>query len=66
MKICVYGKIPREEAPVLQGFRTPAASATTSELQAGNGLPGAPVTASMSDGCAVTRVEPWNTSVSHP
>ena len=35
---------------MLQGFRTPAASATTSEPQAGNGPPGAPVTASMSDG----------------
>ncbi len=35
---------------MLQGFRTPAASATTSEPQVGNGPPGAPVTASMSDG----------------
>ena len=26
----------------------------------GNAIPGAPVKASMSDGYAVTRVEPWN------
>ena len=35
---------------------------TTSEPFAGNGKPGAPVKASMSDSHpAVTRVEPWNT-----
>ena len=39
----------------------PAGDDTTSELRVGNGLSGAPVKASMSDGYAVTRVEPWNT-----
>ena len=35
---------------------------TTSEPSVGNGGPGAPVKASMSDSeSAVTRVEPWNT-----
>ena len=41
-------------------------SNTTSELSVGNGRSGAPVTVPMSDGIAVTRVEPWNTFVSHP
>ena len=44
------GKIPREDATLVQGIRTPAAADTTSELTVGNGCPGAPVTASMSDG----------------
>ena len=40
---------------------------TTSEPLTGNGQTGAPVKAPMSDGFfAVTRVEPWNTDVSHP
>ena len=51
---------------MVQEACNPAGDDTTSELQIGNGLPGAPVNASMSDGYAVTRVEPWNTSVSHP
>ena len=37
---------------------------TTSEPPIGNDWTGAPVKASMSDGNAVTRVEPWN--VYHP
>ena len=45
-----FGKIPREEATLVRGFCTPADADTTSEPQVGNGLPGAPVTASMSDG----------------
>ena len=34
----------------MQGFRTPAGTDTTSEPHGGNAMPGAPVTASMSDG----------------
>ena len=61
------GKIPREDATLVQGIRNPAVTDTTSEPQIGNSLPGTPVKASMSDGnFAVTRVEPWNTFVSHP
>ena len=52
---------------MVQGVCTPAEDDTTSEPQGRNALPGTPVIASMSDGkAAVTRVEPWNTSVSHP
>ena len=47
-KTRAFGKIPREDAPVVKGTRTPAESDTTSEPQIGNGLPGAPVIASMS------------------
>ena len=43
-------KIPREKAILVKGFRTPAFYDTTSEPQDGNGLPGTPVIASMSDG----------------
>ena len=42
------GKIPREDAALVKGTRTPAASVTTSEPRVGNVPPGAPVTASMS------------------
>ena len=67
MKTRRPGKILREGAILLQSFRNPAGVDTTSEPQAGNGPPGAPVNAPMSDGYAVTRVEPWNTeTVSHP
>ena len=45
-----FGKIPREDAISVQGFRTPAGTDTTSEPHGGNAMPGAPVTASMSDG----------------
>ena len=48
MKTWPQGKMPREEAALLKGFCTPALRPTTSELQTGNGLPGAPVIASMS------------------
>ena len=50
MKTCVSGKIPREDATLVQGIRTPAGDDTTSEPQGRNALPGAPVKASMSDG----------------
>ena len=46
---------------MVQEACNPAGNDTTSELRVGNGLTGAPVIASMSDGYAVTRVEPWNT-----
>ena len=49
-KTCVPGKIPREDALVVQGIRTPAGDDTTSEPQGRNALPGTPVNASMSDG----------------
>jgi len=45
----------------VQGICNTAEIDTTSEPQGRNVLSGAPVTASMSDGYAVTRVEPWNT-----
>ena len=48
MKTRPQGKMPREEAALLKGFCTPALRPTTSEPQTGNGLPGAPVIASMS------------------
>ena len=48
MKTHIPGKNPREEAPVLQGFRSPAGNVTTSEPLAGNGPPGAPVIVPMS------------------
>ena len=45
MKTRVPGKIPREDAILVQGFRTPAHADTTSEQPTGNGWTGAPVTA---------------------
>ena len=61
MKTRRPGKILREGAILLQGFRNPAGVDTTSEPQAGNGPPGAPVNAPMSGSdFAATRVEPWN------
>ena len=50
MKTCVSGKIPREDATLVQGIRTPAGDDTTSEPQGRNALPGAPVNAPMSGG----------------
>ena len=50
MKTCVSGKIPREDAILVQGIRTPAGNDTTSEPPVGNVRTGAPVKASMSDG----------------
>ena len=41
-------RFPERMPLLVKGIRTPAAGVTTSEPQAGNGLPGAPVTASMS------------------
>ena len=45
-----FGKILREGAALVKGIRIPAVSVTTSEPRVGNVPPGAPVTASMSDG----------------
>ena len=68
MKTRPPGKIPREKAPVVQGFRTPARMDTTSEPQAGNDLPGAPVNAPMSGGASALQPG-WNRGMiysSHP
>ena len=60
------GKIPRE-VPIWCKGAVPLPSAIPLPSRVcGNATPGAPVKASMSDGYAVTRVEPWNTFVSHP
>ena len=69
MKTCGPGKIPREDAILVQGGRNPAGDDTTSELRGRNAPTGAPVKASMSgSACGATRVEPWNMemTVSHP
>ncbi|MBP3479230.1 MAG: hypothetical protein J6K03_07085 [Oscillospiraceae bacterium] len=68
MKTRRFGKIPREDATLVQGICTPAGEDTTSEPPDGNVWTGAPVKASMSGfACEATRVEPWNTEfVSHP
>ena len=67
MKTRRPGKILREGAILLQGFRNPAGVDTTSEPQAGNGPPGAPVNAPMSGSdFAATRVEPWNDFIIPP
>ena len=65
-----FGKIPREDAALVKGTRTPAVSVTTSEPRVGNVPPGAPVTASMS-GSAKAKQPGWNRgilliTVSHP
>ena len=62
------GKIPREDAALVKGIRTPAESDTTSEPRVGNVPPGAPVIASMS-GSAKAGQPGWNRgilNVSHP
>ena len=52
----------------MKGIRTPALNDTTSEPQAGNSLPGAPVIASMSGGFYVNRNQGGTVEyfVSHP
>ena len=50
----------------MQGICNPAAVDTTSEPQAGNGLPGAPVIASMSDGTCRNQGGTVEYFVSHP
>ena len=67
MKTRRPGKILREGAILLQSFCNPAGVDTTSEPQAGNGPPGAPVNAPMSGSdFAATRVEPWNELIIPP
>ena len=64
-KSCDEDTRPRKDSQrglcLVQKACNPAVDDTTSELRGRNAPPGAPVNASMSDGCAVTRVEPWNT-----
>jgi len=64
-KSCDEDMRPRKDSQrglcLVQKACNPAVDDTTSELRGRNAPPGAPVNASMSDGCAVTRVEPWNT-----
>ena len=50
MKTCGPGKIPREDAVLVQGSRNTAGDDTTSELRGRNAPTGAPVTVPMSDG----------------
>ena len=56
-----FRRIPREDATLVQGSRNTAKADTTSEPLGRNARSGAPVKASMRDGYALTRVEPWNT-----
>ena len=65
-KTRLRSKIPREDATLVQGIRTPAAVDTTSELTVGNGCSGAPVTASMSDGFCRNQGGTVDYFVSHP
>ena len=60
------GKIPREDATLVQGIRTPAENDTTSEPQERNVLPGTPVKASMSDGLRRNQGGTVEYFVSHP
>ena len=65
-KTCVTGKIPREASVWCKDAVPLPVTIPLPSRVCGNATPGAPVKASMSDGYAVTRVEPWNTFVSHP
>ena len=51
---------------MVQGICTPAEDDTTSEPQVGNGLPGAPVKAPMSDGICRNQGGTVEYFVSHP
>ena len=65
-KTSVSGKIPREEFILVQEFRTPAENDTTSEPWVGNGPPGTPVKASMSDSASCNQGGTVEYFVSHP
>ena len=65
-KTRIPGKIPREDAILVQGFRTPAHADTTSEQPTGNGRTCAPVTAPMSDGLCRNQGGTVEYFVSHP
>jgi len=60
------GKIPREDATLVQGICTPAENDTTSEPQGRNALPGSPVKATMSDGLCRNQGGTVEYFVSHP
>ena len=60
------GKIPREDAALVQGIRTPAEDDTTSELCGRNATPGAPVIVPMSDGFCRNQGGTVEYFVSHP
>ena len=60
------GKIPREEATLVQGFCNTAACDTTSEPPGGNTGTGTPVKASMSDGESRNQGGTVEYFVSHP
>ena len=66
MKTRGPGKIPREDAILVQGSRNPAGDDTTSEPQGRNALPGAPVKASMSDSASCNQGGTVEYFVSHP
>ena len=61
-KTCAPVRFPERTPFLVKGTRSPAAGDTTSELQVGNVLPGAPVTASMSG--SVKAGQPgWNRGI---
>ena len=66
MKTRGPGKIPREDAILVQGSRNPAGGDTTSELWGRNAPPGAPVTVPMSDGLCRNQGGTVEYFVSHP
>ena len=62
----MFGRILREEPTLVQRFCNTAGDDTTSELMVGNGHPGAPVIASMSDGYGRNQGGTVEYFVSHP
>ena len=66
MKTRGPGKIPREDAILVQGVRNTAGDDTTSEPRGRNATPGAPVKASMSDGASRNQGGTVEYFVSHP
>ena len=65
-KTRIPGKIPREDAILVQGVCNTAPDDTTSEPQGRNALPGAPVTVPMSDGLCRNQGGTVEYFVSHP
>ena len=65
-KTCIPGKIPREDAILVQGVCNTALDDTTSEPPDGNIGTGAPVKASMSDGWCRNQGGTVEYFVSHP
>ena len=60
------GKIPREDAILVQGGRNPAGEIPLLSCMCGNAIPGAPVTVPMSDGCCRNQGGTVEYFVSHP